>query len=111
MTLNRGVIQVHERPLSAAELEARDPLVRWQKMRPRPEPQPREPKLDIRPPTLAEIDHLIGQRIDAERSLMIDAVGAAMGEILAQLRKEIEAATVKLRSEFDVVPPSAGLFS
>jgi hypothetical protein len=61
MTLDRDLIQAHEPPLSASEIEARDPLVRWQKMRPQPEPPPRERKLDLRPPTLAEIDHLIGQ--------------------------------------------------
>jgi hypothetical protein len=50
----------------------------------REEPQPRERKLDIVPPTLAEIDQRIVERIAAEHELMIDVVG----EVVAELRRE-----------------------
>jgi hypothetical protein len=38
------------------------------------EPQPRERKLDIVPPTLAEIDQRIGERIAAEHQFMCDII-------------------------------------
>jgi hypothetical protein len=50
----------------------------------REEPPPRERKLDTVPPTLADIDQHIGERIAAEHELMIDI----MGEVVAQLRRE-----------------------
>jgi hypothetical protein len=48
----------------------------------REEPQPRE--LDIAPPTLAEIDQRIEERVAAEHELMIETVG----EVVAELRRE-----------------------
>ena len=57
-----------------------DPLDRWR----REEPQPRERKLDIVPPTLAEIDQRIGERIAAEREFMI----ALMAENNVELKRE-----------------------
>src|SRR4029077_17190432 len=50
----------------------------------REEPQPRERKLDIAPPPLAEIDQRIVERIPAEHELMIEVVG----EVVAELRRE-----------------------
>jgi hypothetical protein len=47
--------------------EPEDSLDRWRRMKAeREEPQPRERKLDIAPPTLAEIDQRIEERIAAE---------------------------------------------
>src|SRR5262249_21188615 len=65
--------------------EPEDPLDRWRRMKAeREEPQPRERKLDVVPPTLAEIDQRIGERIAAEHELMIEAIGG----VVADLRRE-----------------------
>ena len=70
-----------------SEQEAEDPLDRWRREKAeREEPQPRERKLDILPPTLAEIDQRIGERIAAEHELMIDIIG----EVVAQLQSDPE---------------------
>ena len=64
-----------------------DPLDAWRRMRAeREEPEPRERKLDIVPPTLAEIDQRIAERIAAEHQFMCDIVA----EVLAELHKEWE---------------------
>jgi len=52
----------------------------------RKEPVPRESKPDIVPPTLAEIDQRIAERIAAEHQFMCDIVA----EVLAELHKEWE---------------------
>src|SRR5262249_31590816 len=65
--------------------ELEDPLDRWRRMRAeREKPEPRERKLDVVPPTLAEIDQLIGERIAAEHELMIEVIGG----LVADLRRE-----------------------
>jgi hypothetical protein len=67
--------------------EPEDALDRWRRMKAeREEPEPRERKLDIVPPTPAEIDQRIGERIAAEHEFMIDIVAAA----LADLQREWE---------------------
>src|SRR5215813_9728440 len=65
--------------------EPEDPLDHWRRMKAeREEPQPRERKLDIAPPTLAEIDRRIEERVAAEHELRIEVVG----EVVAELRRE-----------------------
>ena len=60
--------------------EPEDPLDRWRRMKAeREEPQLRERKLDIVPPTLAEIDQRIGERIAAEHEFVMDI----LAEVLA----------------------------
>src|SRR5262245_12569947 len=67
--------------------EPEDPLDRWRRMRAaREEPEPRERKLDIVPPTLAEIDQRIAERIAAEREFMLDV----LAEVLAHLQRDWE---------------------
>ena len=64
-----------------------DPLDAWRRMRAeREEPEPRERKLDIVPPTLAEIDQRIAERIAAEHQFMCDIIA----EVLAHLQREWE---------------------
>ena len=63
--------------------EPEDPLDAWRRMRAkREEPEPRERKLDIVPPTLAEID----QRIAAEHQFMCDIIAG----VIANLQSEWE---------------------
>ena len=50
------------------------------------EPKPRERKLDIVPPTLAEIDQRIEARIAAEHQFMMDI----LTEVLAQIQRDAE---------------------
>ena len=67
--------------------EPEDPLNAWRRMKAeREEPQPRERKLDIVPPTLAEIDQRIAERIAAEHEFMI----GILAELLAQLQRDAE---------------------
>jgi hypothetical protein len=61
--------------------ENEDALERWERMQPKPEPQRPERQLDTRPPTMAEVDDLIGKRIGAEHQFMIDI----LGELVAHL--------------------------
>src|SRR5262245_38204449 len=59
-----------------------DALVRWHRMRPKQEPERPELKPDIRPPTTAEIDELIGQRIAAQHKFTMDI----LAELVAHLK-------------------------
>jgi hypothetical protein len=52
----------------------------------REEPEPRERKLDVVPPTLAEIDQRIAERIAAEREFMLDV----LAEVIAHLQRDWE---------------------
>jgi len=69
-------------------LEKEDVLERWQRLKPQPEPERPEPKLDIRPPTMAEIDDLIGQRIAAQHEFTI----CIMAEVIANPEEWMPAA-------------------
>jgi hypothetical protein len=65
--------------------EPENGLDRWARMKAeREEPPPRERKLDIVPPTLAEVDQRIEERIATYHEFMIEVVG----EVIAQLRTE-----------------------
>src|SRR5262245_30210628 len=65
--------------------EPEDPLDYWRRVRAeREEPEPRERKLDIVPPTLAEIDQRIAERIAAEHQFMCDIIA----EVVAHLQDE-----------------------
>jgi hypothetical protein len=65
--------------------EPEDALDRWRRMRAESEePQPRECKPDIVPPTLAEIDQCIGERIAAEHEFMC----GILAEVVAHLQDE-----------------------
>jgi len=66
--------------------EKEDALTRWERMRPKPEP--RERQFDTRPPTMAEIDQLIGQRIAAEHEFLMEI----LAELVAHLQDEMVAA-------------------
>jgi hypothetical protein len=67
--------------------EPEDPLDRWRRMKAeREKPQPRERKLDIVPPTLAEIDQRIEERIAAEHEFMM----GILAEVLAQIQSDAE---------------------
>jgi len=67
--------------------EPEDPLDRWRRMRAeREEPEPRERKLDVVPPTLAEIDQRIAERIATEHQFMCDI----LAEVVAHLQDEWE---------------------
>ncbi len=62
--------------------EHEDPLDRWRRMKAeREEPQPREHKLDVVPPTLAEIDQRIAERIAAEHEFMTDIIIGVLREL------------------------------
>jgi len=69
-------------------LEKEDVLERWQRLKPQPEPERPEPKLDIRPPTMAEIDDLIGQRIAAQHEFTM----GIMAEVIANPEEWMPAA-------------------
>jgi hypothetical protein len=57
-----------------------DVLVRWRRLQPKPEPEPRERELDTAPPpTMAEINQRIEERIAAEHERMM----AIMAEVIA----------------------------
>ena len=67
----------------------KDPLDRWRRMKAeREEPQPCE---GVVPPTLAEIDQRIAERIAAEHQFMCDIVA----EVLAELHKDWEVGAMR----------------
>jgi hypothetical protein len=86
----RRLVEVAMDRRDAAELgvppeEPEGPLDRWRRMKAEREaPPPRERKVDIAPPTLAEIDRRIEEQVAAEHNLMIEV----MGEVVADLRRE-----------------------
>jgi hypothetical protein len=62
--------------------EPEDALDRWRRIRAESEePEPRERKLDIVPPTLAEIDQRIGERIAAEHQFMCDIIAHVVADL------------------------------
>ena len=67
-----------------------DALERWQRLQPKPEPAPRAREFDdtAPPPTMAEIDQRIEQRIAAEHERMF----AILAEVIAHLQDEMAAA-------------------
>jgi hypothetical protein len=67
--------------------DEKDPLTRRERMRPQPESEPRAPALETTPPTLAEIDQRIEQRIAAEHQFLMDI----MAEVVAHLQSEAAA--------------------
>jgi hypothetical protein len=70
--------------------EPEDPLDAWRRVRAeREEPEPRESKLDIMPPTLAEIDQRFSERIAVQNEVMI----ALMAENNVELKREWVGAT------------------
>jgi hypothetical protein len=67
--------------------EPQDALDRWRRMRAESEePQPRERKLDIVPPTLAEIDQRVEKRLAAEHEFNINL----LAEVLVDLKNDAE---------------------
>jgi hypothetical protein len=60
--------------------EKEDALEHWQRLQPKPESEPPERELDTAPPpTMAEIDNLIGQRIAAEHEFMTAILAELLG--------------------------------
>ena len=68
--------------------EKEDALERWQRLQPKPKPEPRPREPDTAPPTMAEVDDLIGQRIAAQHEFWM----AIMAEVIAQVQSEAAAA-------------------
>jgi hypothetical protein len=66
-----------------------DPLERWRRLMPKPEPEPRARQLDVPPLTLDDVDRRVGQAIAAEHELMIEMVGQALGHYLVEMKKEL----------------------
>jgi hypothetical protein len=63
-----------------------DALVRWQRLQPKPEPEPRAREFDTAPPpTLAEIDERIAERVAAEHERMM----GIMAHVVAHLQSEM----------------------
>jgi hypothetical protein len=79
------------------EEPAEDPLADWRKSMPRPEPEKTSQSLDT-----AQVDWslIIHQALKAERALLTEATGSALGEVREELRDEFAAAIEKLRAEF-----------
>src|SRR5258707_6851 len=83
---------MHRRDAICAELgvppeERENGLDRWARMKAeREEPPTREPKPDIAPPTLADIDQRIDERIAAEREMMLEI----LGDVLAEFKHDPE---------------------
>jgi hypothetical protein len=64
-----------------------DVLVRWERMRPKPESEPRARKLDTATPTMAEIEERIAERVAAEHERMM----GIMAHVVAHLQSEMAA--------------------
>ena len=67
--------------------EPENGIDRWLRLKAeREEPPPREREPDIAPPTLADIDQRIEERIAAEREMMIEI----LGDVLAEFKHDAE---------------------
>jgi len=82
VTNGREIMALRERrdrEMGIPPPEKEDVLERWQRLQPKPEPERPERQPDIRPPTMAEIDDLVGKRIAAQHEFWM----AIMAEVIA----------------------------
>jgi hypothetical protein len=66
--------------------ETEDALERWERLMPKPEPEPKARQLDTPQVTLDDIDQRVGQAIAAEHQFVMDI----LAEIIAHLQDESE---------------------
>jgi hypothetical protein len=78
-----ALIERRYRELGVPPPEKEDAL----ESRPKPEPEPRERNLDTTPPTMAQIDERIGQRIAPQHQFWMDI----LAELIAHLKYDPEA--------------------
>jgi hypothetical protein len=93
-----------------ADEPAEDWLASWRRTRPRPEPARKQRSLDTMPQPAQEVDvaFVIRAALKAERSVMSEIVGGALGEygnqladeLLGQVERMIAATAAELRDEF-----------
>src|SRR5262245_39344462 len=80
--------------------ERADALTNWRGSMPPPEPVKAPRGLDTAPAPQIDWSLIIHQALKAERGLLTEATGLAIGETREALRDEFEAAIEKLRTEF-----------
>jgi len=66
--------------------DTEDALVRWQRLMPKPEPEPKARRLDTPQVTFDDVDQRVGQAIAAEHQFVMDI----LTEIVAHLQDEIK---------------------
>jgi hypothetical protein len=94
--------------ISEHRLPGEPPEADWRASRPRQEPKRQTRGLDTAQQPEIDIAYVIRGALKAERSVMVEIVGQALGEygnqladeILAEVRQLIEAAVEGLRAEF-----------
>jgi hypothetical protein len=81
------------------EEPGQDWLANWRKSTPRPESVKEPQRLDTEPADAIDWSDVIHRALKAERGLMTEATGRALGEVREEIRDEVDAAIEKLRAE------------
>jgi hypothetical protein len=68
--------------------DTEDPLERWLRLKPTPEPEPRANKLDVPMLTLDDIDQRVGQAIAAEHQFIMDILAEVLADLQDEIKKE-----------------------
>jgi hypothetical protein len=76
--------------ISERRLPGEPPEPDWRASRPAPEPRRKTPGLDTAPAPEVDVAYVIRAALKAERSIMSEIVGGAIGEIRADMYDEIE---------------------
>jgi hypothetical protein len=82
-----------------ADEPAVDWLADWRKSMPRPEPEKTSQRLDTAPAPEVDWSEVIHNALKAERGLLTEATGSALGEVREEIRDEFDAAIERLRAE------------
>src|SRR5215467_5864314 len=68
--------------------DTEDALVRWQRLMPKPEPEPKSRRLDTPQVTFDDVDQRVGQAIAAEHQFIMDILTETVAHLQDEIKKE-----------------------
>jgi len=68
--------------------DTEDALVRWQRLMPKPEPEPKARRLDTPQVTFDDVDQRVGQAIAAEHQFIMDILTETVAHLQDEIKKE-----------------------
>jgi len=68
--------------------DTEDALVRWQRLMPKPEPEPKARRLDTPQVTFDDVDQRVGQAIAAEHQFIMDILTQIVAHLQDEIKKE-----------------------
>src|SRR5262249_22333124 len=67
--------------------DTEDALLRWQRLMPKPEPEPKARRLDTPLLTLDDVDQRVGQAIAAEHQFVMDILAQTVAHLQDEIKK------------------------